>query len=140
MNASTITKYNKKKIPVLTKQAQKVFNEFIRLRDKQDGFFVCISCNTPKPLNQMHAGHYMAAGSYSATRFNEDNTNGQCEYCNFFLSGNVANYRLNLIKKIGLERVEMVEIYAKANRVNKSDRYTLIDVIVTYTEKIKQLQ
>ena len=30
-------------------------------------------------------------------------------YCNINLSGNIENYRINLVKKIGLENVEWLE-------------------------------
>ena len=42
-------------------------------------------------------------------RFEELNTHKQCMPCNSHLSGNLINYRINLIKKIGLEAVEWLE-------------------------------
>lgn len=86
----------------------------------------------------MHAGHYMAAGNHNATRFHEENVHGQCEQCNTFKHANLKEYRERLIRKIGLEKVEMIEIRAKMKC--KLDRYTLVEVIETYTEKIKQLK
>ena len=37
------------------------------------------------------------------------NVHLQCSVCNNHLSGNLINYRTNLVKKIGLEHVELLE-------------------------------
>ncbi len=87
------------------KEAQKTFNEFIRLRDKD---LPCISCGRYHE-GQYHAGHYRSVGACPELRFNEDNTHKQCSACNSHLSGNILEYRLGLIEKIGLERVEFLE-------------------------------
>jgi len=87
------------------KEAQTQFNRYIRLRDAKDP---CISCQRHHE-GQYHAGHYMTAGGFPELRFNEDNCSKQCSPCNNHLSGNIAAYRINLVKKIGLERVESLE-------------------------------
>ena len=87
------------------REAQTVFNKWIRERDKG---LACISCgrNTGSKIN---AGHYLAVGSHPELRFNELNNHLQCEHCNTFLSGNQIQYRAGLIKKIGIEQVEWLE-------------------------------
>lgn len=87
------------------KEAQKAFNEFIRLRDKD---LPCISCGRYHE-GQYHAGHYRSVGAYPELRFNEDNVHKQCSVCNNHKSGNAIEYRINLIRKIGLEKVEFLE-------------------------------
>ena len=87
------------------KEAQKAFNEFIRLRDKD---LPCISCGRYHE-GQYHAGHYRSVGACPELRFNEDNVHKQCSVCNNHKSGNAIEYRINLIRKIGLERVEFLE-------------------------------
>jgi hypothetical protein len=57
----------------------------------------------------MNAGHYMSVGSTPELRFNEDNVHKQCERCNSYFSGNLVNYRRELINRIGVERVEFLE-------------------------------
>ena len=37
------------------------------------------------------------------------NCNKQCAPCNNHLSGNLINYRINLVKLIGVEKVEALE-------------------------------
>lgn len=86
---------------------QKVFNKFIRLRDAGKP---CISCGTANKDIDYHAGHLYAAGNYSYLRFNEDNVHLQCgNNCNKNKHGNFAEYRIALIKRIGLAHVEQLE-------------------------------
>lgn len=80
-------------------------NKFIRLRDKNEP---CISCGRYHQ-GQWHAGHYRSRGACPELRFNEDNIHKQCSVCNNHKSGNAIEYRINLISKIGLERVEFLE-------------------------------
>lgn len=88
------------------KRVQTEFNKHIRQRDHKDP---CISCQRHHQ-GQYHAGHYMSVGGHSAIlRFDEQNTHKQCSVCNNHKSGNLAEYRPNLIKKIGLEAVERLE-------------------------------
>ncbi len=95
-----------------TADAQKEFNRWIRLRDiklyaDQGLSVVCISCQKwPKKMN---AGHYKSAGGNPELRFEPLNCSLQCEYCNTSLSANLTNYRINLIEKIGLDKVEWLE-------------------------------
>jgi len=76
---------------------QKVFNTYIRMRDKDKP---CISCD--RPLSSKYdAGHFWSSGSYPNLRFHEDNVHGQCVHCNRDLHGNLLNYRTRLIDRIG---------------------------------------
>jgi len=92
--------------------AQKSFNAFIRERDKD---LPCMSCKESRKEtavhkgSNFHAGHYKSVGSKPELRFEELNCHKQCAYCNNFLSGNMENYRINLIEKIGLDKVEWLE-------------------------------
>jgi hypothetical protein len=72
---------------LLLKQAQLVFNAWIRKRDQDKG---CVSCKSKKVR---HASHYYAAGSFLGLRFSEENAHGSCEQCNTFLYGNLEAYR-----------------------------------------------
>jgi hypothetical protein len=86
-------------------ELQTVVNKFIRLRDKDEP---CISCGRFHS-GQWHAGHYRSRGACPELRFNEDNIHKQCAPCNTHKSGNQAEYRIRLIQKIGLARVEWLE-------------------------------
>jgi hypothetical protein len=115
------------------KIAQQVFNKFIRLRDAGN---VCISCQK-KPLKE-NAGHYWNANNHWNVRFNEDNVHLQCEHCNTYLSGNLIEYQKNLIKKIGVEKYEILT--QDSNKTRKFTIQELKEIIAGYKEKIKDLK
>ena len=87
------------------KKVQTEFNKWIRTRDKA---LPCISCQRHHS-GQYHAGHYKSVGSSPELRFNELNCHKQCSPCNNHLSGNITNYRANLIQKIGISQVQWLE-------------------------------
>jgi hypothetical protein len=87
-------------------ELQKIFNKYIRLRDKDQP---CISCGTKKDI-KYDAGHYISVGSSPGLRFNEDNVHKQCSnFCNKNQHGNIVAYRFHLLDRIGLERLEELE-------------------------------
>lgn len=87
------------------REAQQAFNAYIRARDRD---LACISCGRHHD-GQYHAGHYMSRGARPELAYHPDNCHKQCAPCNTHLSGNLVLYRVNLIEKIGLERVEWLE-------------------------------
>lgn len=87
------------------RKAQIEFNKWIRHRDKGQP---CISCQK-QIKGQSTAGHYKSVGAFPELRFDEANVHLQCGQCNTFKSGNLLEYRPNLIAKIGLEEVERLE-------------------------------
>lgn len=114
----------------LLKLAQTVVNKYIRLRDLDKP---CISCGHLGD-RQIHAGHYRPMGNNQQLRFYTLNIYAQCSICNNYKSGNLAEYRLNLIKKIGLAKVE--EIEANQERGSYSVEY-LQRLIKVFRKKIK---
>lgn len=117
-------------------EALEVFNEYIRLRDKDKP---CISCNAPAGTYTMSSGHFHPQGSYKGIAMHEDNAHGQCWYnCNKNKHGNLTEYRPRLIERIGLERVE--EIDRLRNTTIKPSIPELIELKVIYKDKIKQLK
>lgn len=89
------------------RELQAAFNAWIRQRDAGQP---CISCGrSANWQGQWDAGHYRSVGSEPSLRFEADNVHRQCLPCNTHLSGNLIPYRINLIKKIGIERVEWLE-------------------------------
>ena len=87
------------------KEAQVAFNRWIRIRDSGRP---CISCGRIHQ-GQNHAGHYLSIGARPELRFNEQNVHLQCQPCNTHLSGNLVNYRIGLLTKIGAEQVQFLE-------------------------------
>lgn len=91
-------------------EAQAAFNEFIRWRDRLAGH-ACISSGRPLDwvANAVDAGHYRSVGAAPHLRFDENNCHAQSKQDNRYLSGNAAEYRIGLIKRIGLAAVEALE-------------------------------
>jgi hypothetical protein len=87
------------------KEAQTAINAYVRERDADKP---CISCGRWHE-GQWHAGHYLSTGARPGLRFIEANIHKQCMPCNVHLSGNLINYRIGLIAKIGLLAVEALE-------------------------------
>jgi hypothetical protein len=115
------------------KEAQKVFNTFIRLRD--DGLN-CISCD--KPPKKKNCGHYFSQGGHANVRFDEDNCHLQCEHCNTFLSGNLINYQIGIEKRIGAQR--LIELQGRAHEIRKYTADELKEIILIYKKKITELK
>jgi len=115
------------------RELQIIFNKYIRLRDKGKG---CISCGTPLK-GKYDAGHYRSTGGNPEIRFKETNVHGQCVYCNQHKHGNLIEYRKGLIKRIGLEEVELLENHIIPMKYSIPE---LIELKVIYKEKIKKLK
>lgn len=127
-----------KTIPQLTKEAQLAFNAYIRARDQAAGYD-CISSGRPLDWsgNAVDAGHYRSTGAAPHLRFNEDNCHAQSKHDNQFLSGNAIDYRIGLVGRIGLARVEALEAN---NQIRKWTREELIAIRTEYRAKAKQLK
>lgn len=127
-----------KTAPDLIKEAQIAFNAFIRERDRQAGH-ACISSGRPLDWsgNAVDAGHYRSTGAASHLRFHEDNCHAQSKHDNQFLAGNAVDYRIRLVARIGLARVEALEA---DNQVRKWTRQELMAIRDEYRLKNKKLK
>ena len=127
-----------KTIPELTREAQIAFNAYIRARDQAAGY-PCISSGRPLDWsgNAVDAGHYRSTGAAPHLRFSEDNCHAQSKFDNQWRAGNVVDYRIKLIERIGPERVEALEA---DNQVHKWTRQELIDIRDKYRAKTKELK
>ena len=69
----------------------------------------------------------------------EDNVNGGCKQGNYYMGGNLVEYRKRLIKRVGEDRVLRLDHLAEENKRNgfKWDKYSLIETIITYRNKLK---
>lgn len=114
------------------RDAQIAYNAWIRARD--DGK-PCVSCGSF--TGKKNAGHYRSVGSAPELRFEPINCHLQCEKCNSYLSGNLINYRIELIKRIGIDRVEWLEGH---HDPKKYTIYDLKEIKDEYKRKLKELQ
>ncbi|WP_434676124.1 recombination protein NinG [Pseudomonas sp. D3-10] len=87
------------------REAQVAFNAWVRLRDAG---LPCVSCGRHHN-GQWHAGHYRTVGGSPELRFEPLNVWRQCAPCNNHQSGNIVNYRIELVRRIGEEKVAWLE-------------------------------
>lgn len=116
----------------LKETQNKTFNPWVLKRDFDQP---CISCGDWDAI-EYHCGHFRSIGAASHLRFTPDNCAKQCAKCNTHLSGNQERYRINLVNKIGAERVEALE---NNNKPKSWTREELEAIRKTYRTKIKEL-
>ncbi|MFT0941673.1 recombination protein NinG [Enterobacter hormaechei] len=114
------------------KEAQSAFNRYIRVRDEGKP---CVSCGNPLigksnylTGSAIDASHYRSRGAASHLKFNVFNVHSACTRCNRQLSGNAVEYRIRLIERIGLERVERLESDSEPRRFD-----------IPYLQRIKSI-
>ena len=128
-------------------EAQTDCNKYIRLRDINEP---CPSCGKfdheiPDIFvgGKWDAGHFKSRGAYPELRFNENNIHKQCKSCNGG-SGKFSHkektvseaYRINLIKKIGIDKVEWLEGPHEPQKWTIED---LEEIRQYYKDKFKEL-
>lgn len=140
MESKTIQKYKNKTQAQLMRKAVQVFNAYIRDRDSDGEYFTCASCRKTKRIKKgrggsnFHAGHYYAAGQYSALRFDEVNVNGECVQCNYFFGDHLIGYRQSIIDRHGMDELQRIKNIALLNKrqPKKWHRLELIEIIEKY--------
>ena len=81
------------------------FHRWVRFRDAE---LPCVSCCKTKAYG-WHASHFRSRGAAGHLRYTPDNCHKSCHECNSHKSGNIGPYRIELVRRIGLERVEALE-------------------------------
>lgn len=115
------------------KEAQVAFNAWVRERDRD---LPCISCGRHHQ-GQYHAGHYRTVGGNPELRFNPFNCHKQCAPCNNHKSGDIVNYRIELVRRIGADKVEWLEGF------HEPMRYTIEDlkwITAEYRRRVRELK
>lgn len=127
-----------KTYPILIRETQIAFNSMIRFRDRLAGF-ACISSGRPLDWsgNAVDAGHYRSRGSAPHLRFNEDNCHAQSKQDNRYGSGEAVAYRIGLIARIGLDRVEALE---SNNTVRKWTHDELRAMKADYQRRVREMK
>ena len=114
------------------KELQIAFNAWVRQRDAGQP---CISCG--RYGQDMQAGHYRSVGSSPGTRIMPNNCWLQCRQCNLYQHGSPISYRINLIKRIGLEAVEELE---KEHPPIKLTVAEIIELKAKYRAMVRELK
>jgi len=121
------------------KDAQVEFNAYIRARDFGQR---CISCGVMETAtvlrgHKMDAGHYRSVGSAPHLRFDQRNCHAQCVQCNRYGSGRAVDYRIGLVRRIGVAAVEALE---SDNTVRKWTIEELKALKLEFRAKRKELE
>lgn len=130
----------KPSVQTLIRKLDKIFSEYIRLRDSKPygyKYFRCISCGQLKPYDQMDCGHFIGR-MHMATRFDEQNCHGECRMCNRFSADHMIYYQRNLESKIGKDRLEM--LIARGRNTKKWTHWELEILIKHYTEEVNRMK
>lgn len=123
-----------------TKIAQREFNRFIKARD--DGL-PCVSCGLTEHgtayvcIDGWVASHYRSVGACPELRFEETNVHRACVRCNSHLSGNIVEYRVGLLARIGPDKLAWLE------GPHEPKRYTveqLAGIAATYRAKKRNIE
>lgn len=122
----------------LIKEVQEAVNRYIRVRDENKE---CISCGTPLISEKLgggfDAGHYRSRGAAPHLRFYTLNIHGQCKRCNRHLGGNYHEYRVGLIERLGIKKVEEIEADQRQRHYSNDD---LRQIKRIFTKKVKLIQ
>jgi hypothetical protein len=117
---------NESEIKKLHKKAWSLMSIYIRLRDRK-----CVTCG--RVIN-LQAGHFI----HGKLDFDERNINAQCRRCNFFKSGNLADYAVYLEEKFGFGIIQ--DLQGDATMIVKHTVEELSYTILALTEKIEVLK
>jgi hypothetical protein len=145
---SLLSKDNEADKSKLLSLADKLFGDFIKLRDSNEqGVIICVGCGLPFHLKDkcgdgsamVNVLHYVVRSVYSL-RFSELNAACGCAMCNFqmhlFPDGEAGiNYRNRLINTIG--EMKVIQMEEKRRVINKLSVEDLKEVIQKYSPKIK---
>lgn len=137
----------KGKLPRLKKKLDKIFSEYVRLRDAdQNGNCVCCTCGEigywASGLRGMHAGHFH--GKKGKARYDEQQVHAQCYTCNMVWDragqkGRPREYTIFMSKRYGQKTVDRIlkekfEVY----KLRCSDIEEMINHYEDQIEKLKE--
>lgn len=107
---------------------QKCLTEFQKLRRLQEsdsrGFVRCISSGKPHYYKALDGAHFIPRGN-RCTELEPDNIWPQSHYVNRYKSEDPDEYRIRLIQRIGIGRVERLENMLAASRGSSEALATL---------------
>lgn len=104
-----IKRIRKTPLKTLERKAWDVFARWVKRRDaKLSGsialdWLKCYTCRKDILVTESHAGHFIH--NRNIVRFNEKVVHGQCNKCNTYLRGNLAEYTIHMIEDYGREEV-----------------------------------
>lgn len=122
----------KKSAKTWKRKAWEKFSQWIRQKAKG----VCFTCGVVNRWQDCDAGHFR----HDRLDFDTRNVHCQCQKCNRYLHGNLANYTLALIEEIGLEGVNQLNHDADMELATRLDKRSPEDYKImfeTFSEELK---
>jgi len=117
----------------IVKKLDVIFSQYIRLKySDNQGMANCFTCGKRDHWKKLQCGHFQSRKNYS-TRWEEDNCRIQCLGCNMFKSGEQYVFGLNLGKELA------EKMHVKSKEIVKFTNDELIDMIDSFTSKVKKL-
>jgi hypothetical protein len=121
----------------LKKKAWKLFSEWIRRRDADEGGTVnCYTCGALFFWKELHAGHAIP-GRHNAVLFDEEIVKPQCPTDNIWKGGQYHIFATKLIKEHGMEWWDQKLIDSR--KVVKYTASDLEDLILDLKQKLHEL-
>ncbi len=97
-----------RRVMTARQKALKALQKLRRLQESHNGYCRCISCGAVDHYKNMDGGHYISRAE-RVTELEPENIWPQCKACNHHRSGNIVQYRMKLVERIGEERVVRLE-------------------------------
>ena len=123
----------------LKNKLDRVFSEFIRLRDAtQSGYIRCFCCGKVLPWRDSENMHFIPR-QHMSLRYNEINCNSGCTHCNHFMNGNIEAYTLNLKRVYGNDILERLMLIKNTpSKMGDFEANVLIDHYKTEVKRIRK--
>jgi len=123
-----------KTLPKLRKELDKVFSQYIRLRNaNSNGATECFTCGKQAHWKELQCGHFQSRRHLN-TRFDEENCQVQCVKCNMYSQGEQFKFGLKLDKTFGKGKAEYLQY--KAYQTIKMSRVDYTYLIELYKQKV----
>lgn len=119
----------------LVSKADKLFSQYVRLRDSDNGYGRCITCDKRLHWKDAHAGHFQKR-KYYETRWDEENVNLQCAGCNTYNDGEQYQYAKALDFKYGAGTADKLHDMARAGIGQKFPSARIEEIIADTKELI----
>jgi hypothetical protein len=97
---------------------------------------VCVTCGKIFQFNELQAGHFIP-GRRSGILFDERCVHAQCQRCNGFKGGNIAEYRSFMIRNYDKKIID--ELWENARKTIQFKQFELKRMETYYQETAKAL-
>jgi hypothetical protein len=117
------------------RRAWSALSLYVRLSNADtNGNVKCFTCDAVVPYKEAQAGHFIHGDNMDFVKYN---INPQCVRCNKYLSGNLIEYSLRMIRLYGQEVVE--DLMRKKYEIVKYRIQDFRDLEAVYMEKLHEL-